>query len=69
MRERHRKYNTPTRQVMRIEDAGVPGGRGGVNRLSSGVGVGAGNAFNDLVVRILSFSPLHSFNLTLTPTR
>ncbi|EAU83402.1 hypothetical protein CC1G_09096 [Coprinopsis cinerea okayama7 len=49
MRERHRKYNTPTRQVMRIEDAGVSGGRGGINRLSSGVGVGAGGAFSDLV--------------------
>lgn len=50
MRERHRKYNTPVRQIRMIEDAGVPGGRGGVNRLSSGVGVGAGNAFGDLIV-------------------
>jgi hypothetical protein len=35
-----------------IDDAGVPGGRGGVNRLSSGVGVGAGGAssFVDLIV-------------------
>ena len=33
-----------------IDDAGVPGGRGGVNRLSSGVGVGAGGAFGDLIV-------------------
>ena len=55
MRERHLKYNTPTRQIRMIEDAGVPGGRGGVNRLSSGVGVGAGGAFGDLIVRIRSF--------------
>ena len=33
-----------------IDDAGVPGGRGGVNRLSSGVGVGTGGAFGDLIV-------------------
>ena len=52
MRERHKKYNTPTRQIRMIEDAGVPGGRGGVNRLSSGVGVGAGGAFGDLIVRV-----------------
>lgn len=52
MKERHRKYNTPLRQIKMIEDAGVPGGRGGVNRLSSGVGVGAGAAFGDLIVRI-----------------
>lgn len=51
MRERHIKYNTPLRQIRMIEDAGVPGGRGGVNRLSSGVGVGAGSAFGDLIVR------------------
>ncbi|KAG5645115.1 hypothetical protein DXG03_006929 [Asterophora parasitica] len=49
MRERHRKYNTPLRQIRMIDDAGVPGGRGGVNRLSSGVGVGAGSAFGDLI--------------------
>ncbi|KAF8074777.1 transcription initiation factor IIF, beta subunit [Lyophyllum atratum] len=49
MRERHRKYNTPQRQIRMIDDAGVPGGRGGVNRLSSGVGVGAGSAFGDLI--------------------
>ncbi|GLB43460.1 putative transcription initiation factor IIF, beta subunit [Lyophyllum shimeji] len=49
MRERHKKYNTPKRQIRMIDDAGVPGGRGGVNRLSSGVGVGAGNAFGDLI--------------------
>jgi transcription initiation factor TFIIF subunit beta len=50
MKERSRRYNTPRRQIMRIEEAGVSGGRGGINRLSSGVGVGAGNAFGDLIV-------------------
>ena len=50
MRERRKKYNTPTRQIRMIEEAGVPGGRGGVNRLSSGVGVG--NGFGSLVVRL-----------------
>ncbi|RDB30984.1 Transcription initiation factor IIF subunit beta [Hypsizygus marmoreus] len=49
MKERHIKYNTPVRQIRMIDDAGVPGGRGGVNRLSSGVGVGAGSAFGDLI--------------------
>ncbi|TFK36559.1 transcription initiation factor IIF, beta subunit [Crucibulum laeve] len=49
MRERHRKYNTPMRQIRMIEDAGVVGGRGGVNRLTSSVGVGAGGAFGDLI--------------------
>jgi len=34
---------------MRIEEAGVLGGRGGINRLSSGAGVGPGNGFADLV--------------------
>ena len=29
---------------------GIPGGRGGVDKLSSGVGVGAGAAFGDLIV-------------------
>lgn len=51
MKERSKKYNTPQRQIMMIEDAGVSGGRGGINRLSSGVGVGAGSAFGDLIVR------------------
>ena len=55
MRERHKKYNTPVRQIRMIDDAGIPGGRGGVNRLSSGVGVGATGAFGDLIVRCLSF--------------
>ncbi|KAF9534043.1 transcription initiation factor IIF, beta subunit [Crepidotus variabilis] len=49
MKERVRKSNTPLRQIRMIEDAGVAGGRGGINRLSSGVGVGAGSAFSDLV--------------------
>ncbi|TFK61103.1 hypothetical protein BDN72DRAFT_478369 [Pluteus cervinus] len=49
MRERHLKYNTPKRQIRRIEDGGIPGGRGGINRLSSGVGVGASSAFGDLI--------------------
>ncbi|PFH47082.1 hypothetical protein AMATHDRAFT_68486 [Amanita thiersii Skay4041] len=48
MKERHMKYNTPVRQIRMIEEAGIPGGRGGVNRLSSGVGVGAVGAFGDL---------------------
>lgn len=52
MRERSRKYNTPQRQIRMIEDAGIAGGRGGVNRLSSGVGVGAGSAFGDLIVSV-----------------
>jgi transcription initiation factor TFIIF subunit beta len=42
MRERSVKYNTPQRQIRIIEDAGVSGGRGGVNRLSSGWGLGLG---------------------------
>lgn len=50
MKERTRKYNTPQRQIGRIEDAGISGGRGGINMLSSGVGVGSGTAFNNLVV-------------------
>lgn len=54
MRERTRKYNTPQRQIGRIEDAGISGGRGGINKLTSGVGVGSGTAFNSLVVRILT---------------
>ncbi|KAJ7644311.1 transcription initiation factor IIF, beta subunit-domain-containing protein [Roridomyces roridus] len=49
MRERHIKANTPVRQIMRIEDAGIAGGRGGIRRLTSGVGVGAGGTFNELV--------------------
>jgi transcription initiation factor TFIIF subunit beta len=55
MRERHKKYNTPVRQIRMIDDAGIPGGRGGVNRLSSGVGVGATGAFGDLIVCYLLF--------------
>jgi hypothetical protein len=62
MKERNRKYNTPHRQIMRIEEAGVSGGRGGINRLSSGVSVGSGHNFGELIVR----ARLHM--LTLTPT-
>jgi transcription initiation factor TFIIF subunit beta len=54
MRERHIRANTKQRQIRMIEDAGVSGGRGGINRLSSGVGVGSGGAFSDLIV-CLSF--------------
>src|SRR5882762_1945167 len=50
MKERTRKYNTPQRQIGRIEDAGISGGRGGINMLSSGVGVNSGTSFNNLVV-------------------
>lgn len=56
MKERTRKYNTPQRQIGRIEDAGISGGRGGINMLSSGVGVGSGTSFNNLVVS-LYFTP------------
>ncbi|KAH7926388.1 hypothetical protein BV22DRAFT_364107 [Leucogyrophana mollusca] len=41
MRERSRAYNTPKRQIRMIEEAGVSGGRGGINRLSSGVNSGS----------------------------
>jgi transcription initiation factor TFIIF subunit beta len=65
MKERSMKYNTPQRQIKMIEEAGVSGGRGGINRLSSGVGVGSGNAFESLIVRPLHFIHLvHSFSLT-----
>jgi transcription initiation factor TFIIF subunit beta len=63
MKERSRKYNTPKRQIRRIEEADVPGGRGGVNRLSSGVGVGAGNAFQNLIVRATIFFSFRGFGL------
>ena len=65
MKERHKKYNTPVRQIRMIEDAGVPGGRGGVNRLSSGVGVGAGAAFGDLIVRRIFLVVGHIRDLTV----
>lgn len=54
LRRRHLMHNIKSRQIKRIEETGVP--RGGINRLSSGVGVGAGGggAFSDLVVCILS---------------
>ncbi|KAF9062868.1 transcription initiation factor IIF, beta subunit-domain-containing protein [Rhodocollybia butyracea] len=48
MRERHKKYNTPQRQIQMIENTGISGG--GIKRLTSGVGAGgAGSAFRDLV--------------------
>jgi hypothetical protein len=59
MKERVRKSNTPLRQIRMIEDAGVPGGRGGVNRLSSGVGMGAGAAFSDLTVCFMLTFKIH----------
>ncbi|KAG6864304.1 hypothetical protein C0991_010714 [Blastosporella zonata] len=49
MRARHVKSNTRDRQIRMIDDAGVAGGRGGINRLSSGVGIGAGKAFESLI--------------------
>src|SRR5882762_6226702 len=64
MRERTRKYNTPQRQIGRIEDAGISGGRGGINKLTSGVGVGSGTAFNSLVVR--AFAPLPPLHMLTT---
>ena len=57
-------------QIRMIEDAGVPCGRGVVNRLSSGVGMSVGAAFSDLVVRLfiylsLRFAILISFHFFL----
>ena len=52
MKERHIRYNTPKRTTQMIKEDDIPGGKGGVNRMSSGVGVGAGNAFSNLVVRL-----------------
>ncbi|KAJ8088109.1 hypothetical protein AAF712_015965 [Marasmius tenuissimus] len=49
IRERHKKYNTRVRQIRVMEDSDVPGGRGSINRLSSGVGLGGTGAFSDLV--------------------
>ncbi|KAN0083987.1 Transcription initiation factor IIF, beta subunit domain containing protein [Tylopilus felleus] len=46
MRERSRAYNTPRRQIRMIEEAGLSGGRGGINRLSSGVAAGS---FADMI--------------------
>lgn len=47
MRERSKAYNTPKRQIRMIEDAGVSGGRGGINRLSSGINT---SSFGDIIV-------------------
>ncbi|KAF8168765.1 transcription initiation factor IIF, beta subunit [Pholiota molesta] len=49
VKERHRKYTTPARTIRMMDTADVPGGKGGINRLTSGVGVGAGNAFGDFI--------------------
>lgn len=49
MRERSRAYNTPRRQIRMIEEAGLSGGRGGINRLSSGVATGS---FADMIVSV-----------------
>ncbi|KAG6331131.1 hypothetical protein ID866_7958 [Astraeus odoratus] len=46
MRERSRAYNTPKRQIRMIEEAGVSGGRGGINRLSTGISTGS---FADMI--------------------
>jgi transcription initiation factor TFIIF subunit beta len=67
MKERHRKYNTPTRQIKRIETANLPGGMGAINRLSSGVGLGTGNAFGDLVVCRISITQFFSAILAYIP--
>lgn len=48
--ERAKMYNAPRASIKMIEQAGITGGRGGINRLTSGVGAGAPNAFGDLVV-------------------
>jgi len=50
MRERSRAYNTPRRQIRMIEEAGVSGGRGGINRLSSGVNT---SSFADMIVCVV----------------
>jgi len=59
MRKRHELYNTKTRTVKRIEQAGISGGRGGINMLTSGVGVHSGGTFGDLVVRSPAISRSH----------
>ncbi|KAI9568177.1 transcription initiation factor IIF, beta subunit-domain-containing protein [Boletus coccyginus] len=46
MRERSRAYNTPRRQIRMIEETGLSGGRGEINRLSSGVATGS---FADMI--------------------
>lgn len=61
MKERHKKYNTPVRQIRMMNTEDVPGGKGGINRLTSGVGVGAGNAFGDFIVRL--YTSFHLYNI------
>ena len=68
MRERNRKANTPVRQVMMIEQAKIPGGKGGINRLSAGVGMGAGRAFQDVIVCVVSLPPPPTPPLVSVPT-
>ena len=70
LRRRHLMHNIKSRQIKRIEETGVP--RGGINRLSSGVGVGGGGAFSDLVVCILPFClfrPVHWRRLQKTKSK
>jgi len=57
LRERTRVANTPLRQIRMIDEV-VPGGRGTINRLSSGVTSAAG--FSDLTVRLTSCSPVRT---------
>lgn len=62
MRERSRAYNTPKRQIRMIEEAGVTGGRGGINRLSSGINSGS---FADMIVGVvcvIHVSRIYSFS-------
>jgi hypothetical protein len=63
MRERVRKANTPQRQIKMIEEV-TPGGRGGINMLSSGVSNTTG--FSDLVVCPFNCSARNSYKLTLS---
>lgn len=53
MRERHRKYNTPKRQIGMLDPNEVAG-RGALNRLTSGMGAG-GSRFGDFIVRFYLF--------------
>ncbi|KAF8992297.1 transcription initiation factor IIF, beta subunit-domain-containing protein [Cyathus striatus] len=49
LRERNKKYNAPTRSIKMIDDARIRGDQGGINRLTSGVGVGAERSFSNFV--------------------
>lgn len=59
MRERHRAANTPTRQIRLIDEV-IPGGRGGVNMLSSGIAPTGG--FSSLVVSYPCFETFQIIN-------